>query len=94
MITIKTSYRNTVIAYNNSGVPLQRRSQEELIDLAIIGRKSGDPTILDVFTKPLPSLEQLLKLKMTKVIEKVTNGDKQNSTEDQEPKEGLSDGQN
>lgn len=76
MIKIKRSHENTVIAYNNSGVPLNRRSQDDLLDLAIIGRKSKDQLILNVFEEPLPQLDGLIKLKMKGVEAKVSNGKK------------------
>lgn len=69
MITIKAVYRDTVIAYNNSGVSLNRRSQEDLIDLGILAHSSGDPSLLVLFEK-LPSLDQLKRAKLEGVIRK------------------------
>lgn len=72
MLTIKSSHRNTVIAFNNSGVPVGKRSQEDLVDLAIIGLESGHRAILDVFEGSLPSLQQLKAMKMGAVEKEIT----------------------
>lgn len=80
MLTIKNSSKDTVIAFNNSGVPVGKRSQADLIDLAIIGHESGHKAILEVFEGPLPSLQDLKAWKMGNV-EKKLNAGNQSSTD-------------
>lgn len=79
MVIIKKSHTNTVIAFNNSGIPLNRRSQSDLIDLAIMGRKSKNPLILNAFEEPLPSLDELIKMKMKSIEEKVSNAEEKDT---------------
>ncbi len=72
MVTIKQDYLNTVIGFNNSGVVLKERSQEDLVDLAIMAHKSQDPGLLKLF-EVLPSLDALKKMKMEAMIKKHSN---------------------
>jgi hypothetical protein len=66
-IVVKPEFHNTVIAYNNSGVVLKNRSYPDLIDLAIMARKSGNPNLIILF-ETLPTLAALQLMKM-RIIE-------------------------
>lgn len=72
VLTIYPIYHNTVIAFNNSGVVLKDRSQSDLIDLAIMARESGDPTLLKLF-ETLPELPELRIMKMREIEKKIFN---------------------
>jgi len=63
-LKIKDKDKKRLIAFGKTGKPLGERSQDELLDLAIIGRSSRHKMILGVFDKELPSLEDLKKEKM------------------------------
>ncbi|MVT11383.1 hypothetical protein [Chitinophaga tropicalis] len=65
MVTIKKEYQSAVVAFGNSGLPLGQR--DDLLDLAIIATKSGDPSLLQLF-EPLPSLEELQKMKVQPLL--------------------------
>lgn len=69
MVSIKTEFRNTVIGFNNSGIVLSKRSEEDLIDLAIMAHSSGNPSLLILF-ETLPSIDELKKAKMEGIINK------------------------
>ena len=71
MLKIKSSHKDTVIAFNNSGIPLGKRSQADLLDLAIMAQESGHKSLLDAFEDTLPTIEELRKKKMAS-IEKAT----------------------
>lgn len=66
-LSLYPAYHNTVIAFNNSGVVLKDRSYSDLIDLAIMARRSNNPNLLKLF-KSLPTLPELQLMKM-KIIE-------------------------
>lgn len=87
MLKIKSTHWNTVIAFNNSGVPVGKRSQADLIDLAIIGLQSGHKAVLDVFEEPLPSLQELKAQKMG-TAETIVNAGNQPSTDGAKPNTG------
>jgi hypothetical protein len=69
-LTIYPAFYNTVIAFNNSGVVLKDRSDEDLIDLAIMARKSGNPSLLKLF-ETLPELPELQFMKMREIERKI-----------------------
>jgi hypothetical protein len=71
-LSIKPAYYNTVIAFNNSGVVLKDRSDSDLIDLAIMARKSGNPNLIILFEK-LPELPELQLMKMRSIEKKIFN---------------------
>lgn len=58
-INIKAEHSETVVGFNQSGIPLGKRSQEDLRDLAIMAQDSGNKLLLGYFDGPLPSLEEL-----------------------------------
>lgn len=62
-IQIKRQYQNTVIAFQDSGVPLKQRTQLQLIDLALLAHSSGD-RMIENFFEYLPSVSALNKMKM------------------------------
>jgi hypothetical protein len=66
-LSIYPAYNNTVIAFNNSGVVLKDRPYTDLVDLAIMARKSNNPELLKLF-ESIPDLPDLLVMKM-KVLE-------------------------
>lgn len=70
MITIKRNFLKTVIAFGDSGLSLGKRSQEDLVDLAILAHSSQDPTLLQLFEK-LPPMEALRKAKMDGIVKNV-----------------------
>lgn len=93
MLEIKKSHKDTVIAFNNSGVPLGKRSQADLLDLAILGLESGHRIILDAFVK-LPSLESLKKKKLESIEAQVsatntTTANTENATKEATEKGGA-----
>lgn len=69
-LIIKPEFFNTVIAFNNSGVVLKDRSDEDLIDLAIMARRSGNPSLLKLF-ETLPELPDLQVMKMREIERKI-----------------------
>jgi hypothetical protein len=71
-LSIKPAYFNTVIAFNNSGVVLKDRSCSDLIDLAIMARRSGNPTLIILFEK-LPEIPELQRMKMEIIEKKIFN---------------------
>lgn len=73
-IKIKEEFKDTFIAFGGGGnLKLGERDQEDLIKLAIMGKKSGDKSILKVFDGELPKLEEMqasqTKESESKVIE-------------------------
>jgi len=63
ILEVKDEHKNTVIAFNKGGkTPLVKRSQADLIKLAILAIQSNDPTLLDFFVQPLPSLRELQRI--------------------------------
>lgn len=72
MLRIKEQYKNTVIAFQNSGVSLSKRTDVELIDLALLAHSSGDEMIKNYF-EHLPSVPALNKMKMTAIIANQVN---------------------
>lgn len=72
VLSIKPAYYNTVIAFANSGVVLKDRSEADLIDLAIMARKSGNPNLIILFEK-LPELVDLQRMKMELIEKKIFN---------------------
>lgn len=64
MLRIKQEYRNTVIAFQDSGVALYKRPFIQLIDLAILAHRSKDETLIRLFETPMPSVVELKKMKM------------------------------
>lgn len=66
-IVIKSQYQETAIAFGNSGLPLNKRPQSDLIDLGIMTHRSGNPELLKLF-ETLPSLQELQDMKMGKVV--------------------------
>lgn len=71
-IFINPAFNNTVIAFNNSGVVLKDRSYSDLVDLAIMARKSGNPNLLKLFVT-LPELPELQVMKMRIIESKIFN---------------------
>jgi hypothetical protein len=71
-ISIKPEFLNTVIAYANSGVRLKDRSYVDLIDLAIMAQRSGNPNLLILFEK-LPDLATLQQMKLLAIEKRVFN---------------------
>jgi hypothetical protein len=69
-LSINPAFNDTVIAFNNSGVVLKDRSYEDLIDLGIMARKSGDPGLLRLF-ETIPSLPELQAMKMRELEKKI-----------------------
>lgn len=69
-ILIKPQYHDTVIAFNNSGVVLSKRSQQDLVDLGIMAHRSQNPTLLKLFEN-LPTLPELQQLKLWKIEQEV-----------------------
>lgn len=69
-ILIKPQYHDTVIAFNNSGVVLSKRSQQDLVDLAIMAHRSQNPNLLNLFEN-LPTLQELQHLKLSRIEQKV-----------------------
>ena len=67
MVKIKAEYNNTVIAFGSNGAVLSKRSQSELIDLAIITQDSQNPNLKKLFVE-LPSIDDLRKMKMDEKI--------------------------
>ena len=63
-LKIKKNFQNTVIAYNNSGIPLKGRSEDDITDLAIMAVESNDPSLINLFEDKLPSIKDLVKIKM------------------------------
>ena len=62
MVTIKEEFKNKRVAFGKSANPLYKRSEAELIELAIIGLESGDKSIISLFEeKGFPSLFALKK---------------------------------
>ncbi len=60
-LKIKEEHKDAKVGFNNSGAPLGKRSQKDLIDLAIMGHKHN-PRFKDFF-ETLPTLEQLQEAK-------------------------------
>jgi hypothetical protein len=71
-LSIYPAFNNTVIAFNNSGVVLKDRSISDLIDLAIMARKSNNPELLKLF-ESIPELPELLTMKMKVLESKIFN---------------------
>lgn len=63
-LKIKKLYSTTRVAFGASGLPLNKRTREEILDLAIIAQESKNPNILVFFEGDLPDLDQLKKQKM------------------------------
>src|SRR5688500_11322082 len=63
MVSIKPEFKKSRVAFGNSALPLGSRSQEELIDLALLAHSSQDTSLLRLFEK-LPSAEVLKASKM------------------------------
>jgi hypothetical protein len=70
MIRIKNLYKGTRIAFGASGLPLGKRSKEDILDLAIIAQDSKNPNILVLFEGDLPPLDELKKIKLQNQIAK------------------------
>ncbi len=63
VLKVKDKYKDTVIAFNKGGkTPLVKRSQSDLIKLAILALDSGDKQLLDFFETPLPTLKELQRI--------------------------------
>ncbi len=69
MVTIKAEYHNTVVAFGTSGVALSKRSQSDLVDLAIMAHESKDPGLLKFFDN-IPSIDDLRRMKLEVNIQK------------------------
>lgn len=82
MVIIKKEFINAVIAFGDSGVRLEKRSQKDLVDLGIIALSSKDPSLLKLF-EALPSMQELKRLKMQHIInatEKTSNTSQQENS--------------
>lgn len=67
-LKIKEAHKHNIVGFNNSGTPLGFRSQEDLIDLAIMARQSNDEYLLSFFEGKVPSLDELQKEKAKSVV--------------------------
>lgn len=65
-IKIKEEFKAEVVGFNNSGLPLGKRSQADLIDLALMAHKA--PGFRRYFEK-LPSIKQLTEAKGQQFLE-------------------------
>lgn len=68
VLKIKEAHKLNIVGFNNSGTPLGFRSQEDLIDLAIMARSSNDDYLLSFFEGNVPSLDELRKKKAKAVV--------------------------
>lgn len=57
VIKIKPEYKNMVVGFNNSGVPLGYRN--DLLEFALLARSSNDTYLLGMIDGEVPSLEDL-----------------------------------
>jgi hypothetical protein len=64
---IKEEHKTRVVAFNNSGLPLGKR--KDLDVLAEIALRSEDPTLINLF-EDLPTLETFVKNKSKELVEK------------------------
>lgn len=78
MIEIKAEYHNTAVAFGSSGAVLSKRSQSDLLDLAIMAQDSKNPNLIKLFVE-LPSLDELRNMKMREKIQKI-NAEKKVTT--------------
>jgi hypothetical protein len=62
-LKIKPQYKDTVIAFQDNGIALDKRTQKELIDLALLAHSSQDKMLMDFF-ELLPSVAELSRTKM------------------------------
>lgn len=69
MIEIKAEYLNTAVAFGSSGAVLSKRTQSELVDLAIMAQESKNPTLLKFFVS-IPPVEDLRRMKLEENIQK------------------------
>jgi len=72
-ITLKVAkgHEERSIAFGGNGArPMRMRSQEELLQLAILGRRSNDKSIINAF-EDLPSLQDLLNASAGDLIDAV-----------------------
>lgn len=63
-LLIKEEFKQTVVAFGNSGLPLGMLTADKVLDLAIIARESNSPSMIRYFKEPLPSLEDLRKARV------------------------------
>ena len=68
MLKIKEQYKDKVVGFNNSTIPLGYR--DDLDKLAEISIQSNDPSLLELFEE-IPSLEKLYEEKGKKLIEEL-----------------------
>lgn len=78
-IKIKKEYLKTVVAFGSNGFSLEKRSPEELIELAIIS--FNNKSLQNLFENPLPDIEELKKMKMETAEKKINNAWKTQSTQ-------------
>jgi hypothetical protein len=64
-VTIKQEFQAEVVGFNGSGLPLGKRTQKDLIDLAIL---SYNPVFKQYFEE-IPSLDELNAAKGERVIQ-------------------------
>jgi hypothetical protein len=71
MVKIKNEYLRTVVAFGSNGFCLERRTYDELIDLAIMSYNNKSLQIF--FEMPLPTVEELKNMKMQLTEKKINN---------------------
>ncbi len=74
-LKIKEKYKNKVVGFNNSTIPLGQR--DDIEKLAEIALRSNDKTLLELFMEP-PTLEELNSKKGHKLIQEIKS--KRNDT--------------
>lgn len=75
MIQIKPEFQKAVVAFGGNGLCLDKRSQVELLELAIIAAGSNDPTLTRLFVS-LPSLQELQLIKLRGIESIILKTDK------------------
>lgn len=68
--SIKPLYFNKRVGFNKSAIPLRRRSESEINDLAILALESNDQSLLKLFDT-LPALPDLKKTKTEAQLKKI-----------------------
>lgn len=71
-IKIKEGKGGTIISFGKGSGPIEKRSNDDLIELAIMAHESQDPTILDLFDD-LPKLNALKQYKTDKTLKALTD---------------------
>ena len=64
-LKIKEAHHHRVVGFNNKALPLGQR--EDILELALIARSSGQKSLMDVF-EFLPTMEELKRIKEGKVL--------------------------